>query len=126
MKLTDERIIKMIRKANISMLEDDIRSYPDAERDGRTDAEFARDEAEYFIECYEEDGHSWNEDLSEARYILRRTDYGKRIPISVETFRPLPQFTPQKIAEAKATVNEYGRLKRLHKRLGEIAWNEGR
>ena len=120
MKLTDEKAIKLLKKVNALVLEEQIDSYPDDERDDRSDMKFLADEVSYQIMMYNEDGSTWKDDLADARTILNRTKYGKRILIDPRTMMPI--YTQSDIWSAKERVNEYRRLYRLLKRLQDSGY----
>lgn len=126
MKLTNEKVIALIKKADSVVLEENIETYPDDEReDGETDLAFALGEVEYLIEdCFNDDGHIFYDDLRNARRLLRETDDGKIIPISIETFRPLHGYNVWDIEDARAIVNEYKRLKKLQSTLRRMYYKE--
>lgn len=68
-------------------------------------------EAEWIIEDYEDDGHPLHDELKHAKWLLKRTEDGKRIPISCETFRPLDGFSQQDIENARAVIRDYKNTK---------------
>ena len=117
MKLTDEKAIKMLKKARLYELEEMIDNYPENERDGRNDWQMLADEAGYYYSCYLEDGHCFKDDLADAREKLRETKNGKVIPIDKKTFRPLHGYWPSDLQIARDAVNEFNRLKRFVERL---------
>lgn len=117
MKITDQEVLKMLKKVRCADLENDVFDYPDDERDGRSDKQFFADELSYIISCYEETGHTLCEDLEESREILRVTKNGKVIPLWQSTLKPM--YSNSRIQIARNVINEYNRLKRLSKRLRE-------
>lgn len=126
MVFTDKEARKLLNKVACEDLRADIEEYPEDERDGRTDMEMLAEEARYILDFYEEDGTLTNEDLREARRVLNVTNYGKRIPLygdidDMANFgRPL--YTTWQIENAKSTVNEYNRLKRLVAKLDRMGF----
>lgn len=110
MKITDPKAMQIIKRLDDSILTETIESYPENERDGRSDIEFLADEISYQISLYNEDGHDRKEDLKEARRKLRETWNGKVIPLDKDTFKP-------EIQRCKDMVNGYLRLVRAMKRL---------
>lgn len=68
--------------------------------------EFVIQQAEWVVEDYEctWGGHPLHDELVHAKWLLKRTEDGNRIPISSVTFRPLPGFTPSDIADARAII----------------------
>lgn len=117
MTITDPKAIKIIKRINDSILTETIESYPDNERDGRSDMEFLADEISYQISLYHEDGHDWEEDLREARRKLRETENGKITPVDPITFKPKYGYTQTDIQWCKDMVNGYNRLARALKKL---------
>ena len=117
MKLTDPATIKILQSVRSYELEEMIEDYPEDERFGRSDYEMLMSELEYLLECFEDDGCATNEALLEAKRLLRKTKYGKEIPLNFYTLKPM--YKDHEIQEAKDLVNEYGRLKRLYGRLTE-------
>ena len=115
MVFKDPEVIKMMNKVRSSELEYYIETYPEDERLGRDDMEILMSELDYLIEMFETDGCCTHEDLTDARRILRETDYGKIIPLDQHTLKPV--YPAYKVQEAKDLVNEYGRLKRLQQKL---------
>lgn len=122
MELTNEKVIKMLKKARQYDVEEHIAMYPENERDGRDDWQMLADEAGYVYSCYLEDGHCFHDDLVESRRLLSETRYGKVIPLDRRTLRPLQGYRPSDIYSAKETVNEFSRLERLVKRLEKLGY----
>ena len=115
MTITDVEVLKEIKRVRSFDLEESIATYPEDERDGRSDIQFLADEASYILSCYEEDGHTFHEDLQESRTILRRTKNGKVIPLWASTLKPV--YDKHRIQSARDIINEYTRLKSCMKRL---------
>ena len=122
MKLTDKEVIKTLKKARLYEVEEMIDTYPEDERDGRNDWQMLADEAGYFYSCFLEDGHCFKDDLAEAREKLRRTKFGKTIPLDCRTLKPLYGYWPSDIQAAKDAVNEFNRAKNLVKRLEKLGY----
>jgi len=118
MKITDTKVLDMIKRMRSCELEEAIDAYPENERDGRSDIQFFADEAGYILSLYEEDGTCHYDVLKESRYILNRTKYGKAIPVWLSTLKPV--YQPSDIRLAKDVVNEYNRYKRLLKKLNSM------
>jgi hypothetical protein len=108
--LKDRTAINILKRARSSDLEYNIQTFPEEERDGKTDLEILRDEMDYLISMYEEEGTIYSNDLEEAREILRETRYGKANIITSD-FRL--KYSDWDIQRSRATVNEYNRLKLL-------------
>ena len=115
MTITDSKVKGILKKLRSYELEDRLSDYPEEERDGRSDMSMLRDELDWYIDNLEDDGCSSHEELELAREILNKTKYGKVIPLNRYTLKPV--WKPSDIQEAKNTINEYNRLKRLQKRL---------
>ena len=115
MKLTDKEAIKLRKKANCCDLDDNISTMPqdEFEESGRSELQFVQDEIEYLVDMYEEDGTIYSEDLEQAQEILRATKNGKQMPLYADSL--LPRYRPWEVENAKSTVSEYRRLKRLQK-----------
>jgi hypothetical protein len=121
MIITDKKVLKMLKKLDSYEVEESLLSYPEDERDGRSDMEMLLDEAEYFYELYSDDGSQHYNDLKDARRLLRETDHGKCIPIDIYNgFKPKYGYYPSDIEYAKRIVNEYNRLKRLVNKLKAV------
>ena len=122
MKITDKEALKMIKIVRYGELEESIRSYPEDERDGRSDMQFLADEVSYYISLYEEDGTVFSEDLAEAKAFMRESKNGTVIPCYA-TIPPRPKYTPAGLANrldsARRTINEYRRLRSLMDRLNK-------
>lgn len=117
MKLTDETAIKLLKKVDAPCLEERIESYPDDEREGRSDMQMLADELSYYYSLFMDDDCIWYEDLKDARAKLRKTNNGKRIPLDPSTFKPKYGYWPSDIRDARNLVNEVARVKRLGKKL---------
>ena len=117
MKITDNEVLKELKRCRSYELSEDIKTYPDDERDGRSDIQFLADEVSYILSNYQEDGHVLCDDLERSQEILRKTHYGKTIPLYISTLKPI--YRQSDIQSAKDCVNEYKRLKSLMKRLND-------
>lgn len=122
MKLTDERVFQLLSEADNAYLYMHIDSLSSGDLDeDMTDAEIALDEAEYLLSMYSEDETVYWSDLKWAKSLLRKTDNGKRIPISTETFKPLEGYTPADIQEARDVIASVDRLKTIVRKLRRLA-----
>jgi hypothetical protein len=115
MKITDKEAIRELNLINDEELFEDVREYPEDERDGRNDLDFIADEISYFISCYEEDGHAFCEDLERAKRIMKETQNGKVMPMYTGTI--VPKYSRTDISNARDAVNTYRRFKNSMKRL---------
>lgn len=122
MKITDKKVLQWIKALDILPFTEDIEEYPEDERDGRSDIEFFTDELSYFISLCEEDEHTWNDELKDARRILRETKNGRVIPVDPQTFQPKYGYRELDIERAKQTVSEYSRMKYRYKKLNELGY----
>ena len=115
MKITDTEVLKELSRVKSFDLEEDLETYPEDERDGRTDLQMLADEVSYILSCYQEDGHVLCESLEESKEILRRTKNGKVIPLWKSTLKPV--YRESQIQTSKDIINEHRRLQSLYKRL---------
>ena len=113
MKITDPAVLKILKRANSEELWEYVDSYPEDERDDKTDMELVMDELEYLLWMYEEEGSRQYDNLELSKKIMKDTDNGKSVPVDVPSFRL--KYSPNEISDARATVNEYRRLKKLVK-----------
>ena len=117
MNITDKEVLKQLKIVRSYELEESVRSYPEDERDGRSDMQILADEVSWRVSLYTEGGTSVGEDYEESREILRETNYGKRILLNPYTLKP--KYSPSRIQSAKDSVNEYRRLCSLMDRLNK-------
>ena len=115
MKITDKEALKELKRVNSFDLDEDISTYPEDERDGRSDMQVLADECSYILSNYEEDGHVLCIDLELAKETIRETKNGKQIPLWSSTLQP--KYRPSDITCARSVINEHRRLKNLMKRL---------
>ena len=111
MKMTDKTAIRYLKRADCAELTESIRNFPEEERDGQSDIDILRQELDYIVELYEEDGTLLSNDLQESRRIMKETNNGRTMPISMQTLKP--RYSPWRVQTAKKTINEYRRLKRI-------------
>ena len=119
MKLTDKEAKRQLKIAKSTELDERVFTFPENERDGKSDIEILRDEAEYLLELFEEGGTIFSDDLEYARDILRETKNGKEFPMLPDG-RIHPSYTPMKVQNAKEIINEYRRIKNLVARLRKL------
>lgn len=123
MKITDQQVLKWIRKIDCSLLDDDIAYYPEDEREGRTDIQFFADELSYILSLHQpEEDHQWYYDLADARRLLRETKNGRVRPLDLTTFRPKYGYNDCDINRAKQIVGEYNRMMYRYKKLKEMGY----
>lgn len=115
MKITDTEVLKELKRVKSFDLDEDLETYPEDERDGRTDLQMLADEVSYILSCYQEDGHVLCESLEESKEILRRTKNGKVIPLWKSTLKPV--YRESQIQMSRDIINEHRRLQNLYKRL---------
>lgn len=70
MKITDKKVMEILRYIDDTVLWDNIEFYPEDERDERTDAEFVAEEIEYVKEQFEDDTCTAWEELRDAKKLL--------------------------------------------------------
>lgn len=117
MKITDKEVLKELKRARSGELWESLDSYPEDERDDRTDMQMLADECSYILSCFDEDGHALHDDLQEAKEIMRETKNGKTIPLWRESLTPV--YSKSRIETARASINEHRRLKSLMARLND-------
>lgn len=115
MTITDNEVKKELKRVRCCTLEEMVDTYPDDERDGRSDIQILADECSYMLSCFSEDGHVFCDDIKWAKEVLRETKNGKVIPLWKESLTPV--YTKSDIANARYSINEYKRLQNLMKRL---------
>lgn len=118
MNITDKEALKIFKSIKCYELKESIESYPEEERDGKTDIAIIRDEIDYFVYMFEEVDGVFKGSLDESREILRETNNGRSIRISLPSFKPV--YQPYEIERAKRTISEYRQLKSLQKKLKEV------
>ena len=116
MKITDKEVLRQLKIVRSYQLEESIETYPEDERDGRSDMQILADEVSWFVSLYTEGGTATSEDYEYAKEILRETNNGK-IPLRLSDLKP--KYSPRDIQEAKNTINEFKRLKNLMERLNK-------
>jgi hypothetical protein len=117
MKFTDKEALKIFKSIKCYELKESIESYPEDERDGKTDLIIIRDEIDYYAYMFEEGDGVFKGSLEESREILRKTNNGKKCRILLPSLKP--EYQPYEIERAKRTVSEYRQIKRLQKKLKE-------
>ena len=116
MTFTDERAAKLLRDADCWQLDEMIADVdPDTEDEyaGRSDMDILREYAEWAYERYSDMDTRTAQELKHARYVKKRTEGWKTIPISIITFRPLPGYDEHGIRYAQGVIAEYERLQKL-------------
>lgn len=122
MNLTDKQAIKIYKRLKMSELVESIDSYPENERDGRSDMQFLADEISYFRSCYEEEGHAFKDDLEDAISLLTETKNGKIVKINPKTLKPMRGYWPSDIEVAKSIYAEYRQLVYYCARLKDLGY----
>ena len=120
MAITDKEVLRQLKIANFYELTESVMSFPEDERDGKSDMDILRDEVSYFLSMFTEGDTVYSDDLEQAREFIRETKNGKVIPC-YNTFPPVPKYSPTRLKieldKARNTINEYNRLKKLNERL---------
>lgn len=79
------------------------------------------EEADFVIEDFVCDtGSCLHDDYLWAKRLLKKTEDGKCIPISIETFRPLEGYTPDDISMARRVLKEVKDTKKLVRKLRSL------
>lgn len=119
--MKNAELAAMVEAANIDILNYRIEYNDDME--GLSEIDWLKREVEWIIEDYTDKdyGHSLYEDLKYARWLLKKTDNGRVIPINVENgFRPLPGFEKDDIEDARQVIAEYKAMRAFQKKLSKI------
>ena len=115
MKIKDSKVLKLLEEAKCLELEENIESISTKEINGMTDKEVLRDEVDYLIDLYKENNTLHNDNLKQAKKIMKETNCGITMPLDVITLKP--KYTTQELIISKNIINEYERLKKLKKKL---------
>lgn len=114
-------LIEMVKAADLPELQYRVMEWwdeADREAEEMTELEYLISIAEDLIEDFTEDtGHALHEEYVGAKWLLKRTENGKRIPISTETFRPLEGFAPEDIENARRIIAEVRNTKAFIRKL---------
>lgn len=122
MKLTDKNVLKWLKAIKCYDLEEMIDYISESDIEGRSDMQIFTDELSYCISNYNEDGHTWHDDLEHSRELLRETKQGKVIPYDSKTLKPKNGYYPSDISIAKKVVNEYKRMLYRYKQLNKLGY----
>lgn len=114
MIITDKKAKAIYNKILCPEVQESIDTFPDDERDGKTDMQIVMDEIAYFIEMFESDGTIYNDCLTEAKDIQSRSGNFTNYPIYLPSFQPV--FSENQINDAKATLKQYKQLKDYYKK----------
>lgn len=117
MIIADKRVLRELKRVKSFELEESLLTYPECERDGKSDMQMLADECSYVLSNFEEEGHVLFDDLERAKEIIKETKNGKEMPLWASTLRP--KYRPSDIQCARDTINEHRRLKACMKRLNE-------
>lgn len=115
MKITDKKALQELKRANSFELWESIESYPEDEREGRTDLQMVFNECCYILERFDDEGSILFEDMEWAKEVLKNTKNGKVIPLYPGTMQAM--YRAGEVEAAKGVVNQFRRLKALKKRL---------
>ncbi len=125
MIIQDKNVKRWLKIANCMELTESMETFPENERDGKSDLQILADEVSYRLSLYTEEGTCTGEEYKEAVQFLKEVRGGK-IPCW-NTIPPTPKYTPiqlqNRTREAKAVVNEYKRLVSLMSRLNEHGYH---
>ena len=115
MKITDKAVLSELKKVRSMELENNLDSFPEEERDGKSDMEIFCDEIYYLIDMYIEPGTRQYNNLKWAREIMKKTNRRTVIPVDVN-FNP--KYSKCDVDLASEITNEVKRLKNCTRRLG--------
>ena len=115
MKITDKAVLSELKKVRSNELEENLDSFPEEERDGKSDMDIFCDEVYYLIDMYIEPGTRQYNNLKWAREIMKKTKRGTVIPVDMN-FNP--KYSKCDVDLASEITNEVKRLKNCTRRLG--------
>lgn len=118
MKITDKEALRQLKIVKCGELEEMLDTYPENERDGRSDLQMVADEAGYLYSLFAEEGTGHWDALEDARQIMRETENGKATLLDVKTLRPI--YQKHDIEYARKLINEHRRLARLINRMAKM------
>lgn len=118
MKFTDEKAKKIFKRIMCDEVSESIETFPEEEREGRTDLQIINEEVDYFLYMFEEEGTVFSEDLENAKAVMKETQNGKIIPLRLYDFKP--KYARWEVEACKRTIAEYRQLKRISKRVKEL------
>ena len=121
-KITDERVLKEIKRTNNGWLtERMLDNWTEEEREGRTDMELLIDEVEWLFDLYNDKKTDVAMKLKEAKQLLKEISNEEKIKNKkIDYYSYLPYGTIQYVNGlqwAKDIISEYERLKLLMKRI---------
>ena len=116
MKITDKAVLNELKKVLSAELEENLETFPEEERDGKSDMEIFCDEVYYLIDMYIEPGTRQYNDLKWAREIMKKTKRGTVMPLDNRTL--YPKYSQCDVYLASEITNEVKRLKNCTRRLG--------
>ena len=117
MKITDKEVKRQLNIVNMPELEESVYTYPEDERDGRSDMQILADECSYFVSMYSEGGTVFSDDYEDALEYIKETRRGTRFTVDANNMARSLARAKQKYEDSKRIVNEYKRLVNLKKRL---------
>lgn len=118
MKITDKEALRQLKIVKCGELDEMLDTYPDNEREGRSDLQMLADEAGYLFSLFTEDGTGHNEGYEYAREVLRETKNGTVMPLYMPSMRPV--YKAYEVDDARRFINQYRRLGNLIKRLNKM------
>lgn len=116
MKITDKAVLNELKKVRSAELKENLETFPEDERDGKSDMEIFCDEVYYLIDMYIEPGTRQYNNLQWAREIMKKTKRGKVMPLDNRTLHP--KYSKCDVDLASEITNEVKRLKNCTRRLG--------
>ena len=115
LKITDKAVLSELKKVRSNELEENLDSFPEEERDGKSDMDIFCDEVYSLIDMYIEPGTRQYNNLKWAREIMKKTKRGTVIPVDMN-FNP--KYSKCDVDLASEITNEVKRLKNCTRRLG--------
>lgn len=115
LKITDKAVLSELKKVRSKELDNNLDSFPEEERDGKSDMDIFCDEVYYLIDMYIEPGTQQYNNLKWAREIMKKTKRGTVIPVDIN-FNP--KYSKCDVDLASEITNEVKRLKNCTRRLG--------
>ena len=126
MKITDSNALKLIEEANSNELDIRIENLDEIARDmycddpDISDLEVLKNEIDYLVDNFNEDGHCLHDDLHEARAFIRNTKNGKVFELTGCDLALSLKRNKARYNDAVEIVDEYKRIKKLQGELRKV------
>jgi len=116
--ITDEKVKKMLNRLDIPEVNELVNDYSESKREDKTDLDIFVEAIEQVYDLFTSEDTIQSNDLASAKSILRKTKYGKEVPmLTSNNGKRIPEFTQKDIEYAKTCFNEFKRLERLYNKL---------